>query len=219
MVREYLFPIIFIFISIQHVVGQNVKRTTCNLSASLSADYCTNPGKVILTASSATGVSYLWSTGETTKNITVDVAGVYSVIITDSGGCSATDEMSVGQELVTNGDFTAGNTGFTSGYAFKADSANYNKELVDDTGNNGYGVGTDGQNYHSAFFGKDHTNNLSGNRNFMLVNGHGAIVVWEQTVSVEPNTNYYYSAWGMNLNPTSPARLQFEVNGVKIGTI
>ena len=41
----------------------------------------------------------------------------------------------------------------------------------------------------------------------MLVNGHGTVVVWEETVPVEPNTNYYYSAWGMNLNPASPAKL------------
>ncbi len=202
-----------------HVVAQDVKRVACNLTVSVSADYCTNPGKVILTASPPSGVSYLWSTGETTKNITVDVAGVYSVIITDNSGCSASDEMSVGQELVTNGSFTAGNTGFTSGYVFKADSANYNKELYDDSGNNAYGVGIDGQNYHPSFWGKDHTNNQNGNKNFMLVNGHGTVVVWEETVPVEPNTNYYYSAWGMNLNPASPAKLQFEVNGEKIGTI
>ena len=142
-----------------HVVAQDVKRVACNLTVSVSADYCTNPGKVILTASPPSGVSYLWSTGETTKSITVDVAGVYSVIITDISGCSVSDEMSVGQELVTNGSFTAGNTGFTSGYVFKADSANYNKELYDDSGNNAYGVGIDGQNYHPSFWGKDHTNN------------------------------------------------------------
>ena len=221
MVKKYLLPVVFLFISIQFGIGQNVKRTTCVTPAvSISADYCTNPDKVILTASPASGVTYVWSTGATSQSITVDVVGSYSVTATtSSGGCSATAQMSVGQELVTNGDFTAGNVGFTSGYAYKADSAGYNKELYDDSGNNGYGVGTNGQNYHPSFYGKDHTNNQTGARNFMLVNGHGSIVVWEETVSVEPNTNYYYSAWGMNLNPSSPARLQFEVNGEKIGTI
>jgi hypothetical protein len=189
-------------------------------SVSVSADYCTDPDRVILTASPSTGVTYLWSTGQTSQSITVDVAGSYSVTATTTrGGCSASAQMSVGQELVINGDFTWGNTGFTSGYAYKADSSGYNKELYDDSGNNAYGVGTNGQNYHPSFYGEDHTNNQSGSRNFMLVNGHGSIVVWEETVHVQPNTNYYYSAWGMNLNPSSPARLQFEVNGEKIGTI
>ncbi len=221
MVKKYLLPVVFLFIAMNRGVGQNVKRTTCTTpEVSISADYCTNPGEVILTASPASGVSYLWSTGETTQSITVDVVGNYSVeVTTNSGGCTGSTEMNVGQELVTNGDFTAGNVGFTSGYAYKADSSGYNMELYDDSGNNAYGVGTNGQNYHPSFWGKDHTNNTTGDRNFMLVNGHGSIVVWEETVAVEPNTNYYYSAWGMNINPSSPAQLQFEVNGVKIGTI
>ncbi|MGN6605024.1 MAG: hypothetical protein ACTHK8_21390 [Ginsengibacter sp.] len=200
---------------------ERAEAVTCTTPVvSLSADYCTDPDKVILTASPSTGVTYLWSTGETTQSIIVDVAGTYTVTATTKhGGCSASAQLSVGRELVTNGDFTQGNTGFTSGYAYKADSAGYNMELYDDSGNNGYGVGTNGQNYHPSFYGEDHTNNQTGARNFMLINGHGSVVVWEETVPVEPNTNYYYSAWGMNLNPSSPARLQFEVNGEKIGTI
>lgn len=187
---------------------------------SISADYCTTPGKVILTAQPSTGVTYLWNTGAKTQSITVDIAGNYSVAATTiSGACQASSAIKVGNELVINGDFSAGNIGFSSGYNYKSDSANYNQELVDDTGNNAYAVGTSGQNYHPAFYGKDHTNNQTGNRNFMLVNGHGSITVWQETVNVEPNTNYYYSAWAMNLNPSSPATLQFEVNGVKIGTI
>jgi hypothetical protein len=126
----------------------------------MSADYCTNPGKVILTAQPSSGVTYLWNTGAKTQSITVDVVGNYSVKVT-TGGCSASASMQVGNELVINGDFTAGNTGFFSGYAYKADSAgaNYNQELVNDTGTNGYGVGISGQNYHPSFYGMDHTNN------------------------------------------------------------
>src|SRR5690242_8563013 len=118
--------------------AQNAKRSGCTTPVvSVSADYCTDPDKVILTASPSTGVTYLWSTGETTRSITVDVAGSYTVTATTtSGGCNASEQLSVGQELVKNGDITAGNTGFTSGYAYKADSSGYNKELYDDSGNN-----------------------------------------------------------------------------------
>src|SRR5690242_21907903 len=107
--------------------AQNAKRSGCTTPVvSVSADYCTDPDKVILTASPSSGVTYLWSTGETTQSITVDVAGSYMVTATTSrGGCSASSEISVGQELVTNGDFTDGNTGFTSGYNYKADSSGY----------------------------------------------------------------------------------------------
>src|SRR6185312_5162866 len=217
-----IFPLFFLGIILSCFAQAPVAApTACTTPVvSMSADYCTIPGKVILTAQPSSGVTYAWSTGAKTQSITVDVVGNYTVTVTSSsGGCAASAAMQIGNELVTNGDFTAGNTGFFSGYAYKADSANYNQELVNDTGINGYGVGISGQNYHPSFFGMDHTNNITGNRNFMLVNGHGSITVWQETVDVEPNTNYYYSAWAMNLNPTSPARLQFEVNGIKIGTV
>jgi hypothetical protein len=220
--KIYFFPLFFLGVKLSCCAQAPVAAPPGCVTpvVSMSADYCTNPGKVILTAQPSSGVTYAWNTGAKTQSITVDIAGNYSVTVTtSSGGCSASASMQIGNELVINGDFTAGNTGFFSGYAYKADSANYNQELVNDTGINGYGVGISGQNYHPSFFGMDHTNNQTGNRNFMLVNGHGSITVWQETVNVEPNTNYYYSAWAMNLNPTSPARLQFEVNGVKIGTI
>lgn len=43
---------------------------------------------VMLTASA--GVSYLWSTGETTQSILVDTSGVYTVTVTDAQGCTGT---------------------------------------------------------------------------------------------------------------------------------
>lgn len=185
----------------------------------ISADYCSEPGKIILTASG--GTSYVWSTGETTNPIRVTVAGTYSVLATDAYGCTGTGYLGVSNELVVNGDFTAGNSGFTSGYFYQPDVAG-NMELYNDVSpvNNGYGVGTSGQNYHPDFWGFDHTHNTTGSRNFMIVNGHGSITIWQETVTVQPNTDYYFSAWAMSLNDASPyARLQFEVNGTAVGTI
>ena len=103
-------------------------------------------------------------------------------------------------------------------YAYKPDIPAVNNELVPDDANNGYAVGTNGQNYHPNFWGIDHTRNQTGNRNFMLVNGHGnTLTIWKETVNVLPNTDYYFSAWAMSLNAVAPyAKLQFEVNGVKV---
>src|SRR5690606_38325890 len=86
---------------------------------------------------------------------------------------------------------------------------------------------SNGIGYHPSFYGRDHTNNATGPRNFLMVNGSTQLtgapsrqrIIWEQTVTVQPNTDYYFSAWAMNLNPADPARLQFEVNGVLVGTI
>ncbi len=59
-----------------------------------------------------------------------------------------------------------------------------------------------------------------GSGNFMAVNGHGnTLVIWKETVSVLPNTTYYFSAWAMSLNSAgNNAQLQFSVNGVLTGT-
>ena len=47
-------------------------------------------GSVQLCAPAGGGLSYSWSTGETTQCITVNNAGTYSVTVTNSGGCSST---------------------------------------------------------------------------------------------------------------------------------
>ena len=189
-------------------------------AVSIAADYCLVAGKVHLTATSIpAAATYTWSTGETTQSIDVDIAAVYKVTASLGSGCPGIATISVAQELVVNGDFTNGNTGFTSDYNYKPDVAG-NNELVDDSGNNGYSVSTNGQNVHPNFWGRDHTSNAIGTRNFMLVNGHGnTLVVWKETVNVLPNTTYYFSAWAMSLNSAgNNAQLQFSVNGSLVGT-
>jgi hypothetical protein len=114
------------------------------------------------------------------------------------------------QNLIVNGDFEAGNTGFTSGYA----------NTPVNLGAGEYSVRTDGSTWNGAFtsFG-DHT---SGTGNMMVVNGDDAIgtPVWGQTsIAVTPNTDYYFSAWITSVFPSSPATLQFSINGSTLGSI
>src|SRR5690242_12458094 len=119
MLKKLLLPLIFLFVFVHRTRGQKEERVYCQTpTVSISADYCTEFGKVILTGNSSASVSYVWSTGQTSQSITVDVAGMYSVTATTYGGCSSTVQISVGRELVTNGDFSNGNTGFTTGYAY-----------------------------------------------------------------------------------------------------
>jgi hypothetical protein len=196
-------------------------------------DYCVVGGRVQLIANSnVPGTTWLWNTGQTTSSILVDLSGNYSVTATAPNGCTSTENISVAQELVRNGDFTAGNivdpagiTGFNTGYMYLPDLPGVNNELIPDTGTRGYGIGTNANNYHPNFWGIDHTNNAVGPRNMMIVNGKGGnLILWEQTVTVEPNTDYYFSAWAMSINPASPARLQFAIVGpnnipVPVGTV
>ncbi len=116
-----------------------------------------------------------------------------------------------GTNLIVNGDFSAGNTSFTSAYLY----CNSTNCLYPESK---YGVGVSALFYHSAFVGHDHT---TGTGNFMIVNGAGTpnTSVWIQTISVVPNSDYIFSSWVCSVHPSSPAKLQFSVNGILLGSI
>lgn len=123
--------------------------------------------------------------------------------------------------MITNGDFEAGDTGFDSDYLYFAKPAtpasgytNPKSSLYDE---GTYGVGTDPGAYHHlwAHFG-DHT---TGTGNMMIVNGDlGDAVVWTETISVSPNTNYVFSLWAASVYPpgnapVAPATLVITLDG------
>ncbi|WP_165605779.1 T9SS type B sorting domain-containing protein [Flavivirga aquatica] len=53
----------------------------------LNISFCENENVVLEPITGATNPTYLWSTGETTEIITVDIVGVYEVEVTDNSGC------------------------------------------------------------------------------------------------------------------------------------
>jgi len=94
-----------------------------------------------------------------------------------------------GANLVTNGNFSAGNTGFSTSYTYNATSC---------YGAGEYSIATSGSAVHSFFCTTgDHT---SGSGNYMIVNGGPSIInVWCQNMAVTTNTWYRFSFWGMNV--------------------
>ena len=114
-----------------------------------------------------------------------------------------------GTNLIVNGDFSAGNTGFSSSYNFYFSSQ--------DEG--AYGIGPNPQAWHPGFTRcSDHT---TGNGNMMIINGSPEpdVVVWSQNITVVPNTNYVFSAWIQSLVAGNPAQLQFAINGNVLGNL
>jgi len=111
--------------------------------------------------------------------------------------------------LVINGDFSNGNTGFQSDYANDQNSG-YAEGI--------YAVRSDVAPWHPGMADcRDYT---TGNGHMLLVNG-SAIVnakVWTQQITVKPNTDYAFAAWIMSLHNTNPAQLKFSINDVPLGT-
>ena len=112
------------------------------------------------------------------------------------------------QNLIVNGDFESGNTGFTSSYQYKTPP---------NTTEGQYFVGPNAQAWNGGMAAcSDHT---SGTGNMMLVNG--AVTpnqtIWCQTVSVQPNTDYAFSTWVQMVEASNPAILQFSINSNLLG--
>ncbi len=137
--------------------------------------------------------NYLWSNGATTQDITVSAPGDYWCQVSYPSG-----------ELVTNGNFSAGNTGFTSQFTYSAFSVQ----------NEGYyTVGPNASWYHNQFQG-------TGTGNFLIANAgygswlNGQVNVWCQTIATCPGQTYTFRFWGRTLTNELPARLVWRVNGV-----
>jgi gliding motility-associated-like protein len=114
----------------------------------------------------------------------------------------------VGSNLIVNGDFSSGNTGFTSDYLFTNPT---------NTSEAQYNVIPNPSTYNGGFSAcGDHT---TGSGNMMVINGSNVVGanVWCQTIAVTPNTDYLFSAWLASVFPVNPAVLQFAINGVPIG--
>ncbi len=111
--------------------------------------------------------------------------------------------------LVTNGDFEAGNSGFSSGYTYVAPGGG---NLVPPAV---YTVDTNANNSHSAFasYG-DHT---TGQGLYMIVNGDttSGTTVWEASTNAAlvMGQQYTFSAYISNAHPASPATLDLQVDG------
>jgi PKD repeat protein len=114
-----------------------------------------------------------------------------------------------GNNLITNGDFSGGNNGFTSQYSH----TNQNNAEGQ------YFVGNNPQLWNSTL--SNCTDHTTGSGNMFLVDGSAAadITVWSTTITILPNTNYAFSTWIQSLSPANPARLQFSINGKTIGNL
>ncbi len=109
----------------------------------------------------------------------------------------------VGSNLLVNGNFSNGNTGFQTQYV---SSANNNAVAQ-------YWIGTNPSSWLASYPAcGDHT---SGNGNMMMVNASNTLglQVWQQTISVVPNTNYAFAFWVTSFSSGNPANLKITING------
>ena len=119
-----------------------------------------------------------------------------------------------GRNLVRNGSFEMGNTGFTSNYIYNSVGFNQGNYFI---------TNNSPQTLNSGFADCDDHTSSSG---FMLIadaacgGGTGLpsnTSFWCQTIAVTPNTDYEFSAWLTNLVSGTSSSLLFSINGVNVG--
>lgn len=132
------------------------------------------------------------------------------------------------QNLITNGDFESGNTGFQTNYSYKTPYSNGNPNgitagrfTIDNT-STGHGIGTLG--WPANLYG------YGGSGKYMLVNGLGTSeapgkYVWKQQVNVTSQTTYTFSCQVRNLSRSlppiinaNPSVIRIKINGSNSGS-
>ncbi len=110
--------------------------------------------------------------------------------------------------LVVNGGFESGNTGFTSAYTYTS-----NEEPPAT-----YFIGSN-PNLYNPFWPS--TAMPFDGSNMMIVNGADVpnVNVWEESaIPVTPDTTYFFSAHLTSVFPASPAELNFSADGTLLGS-
>ena len=151
------------------------------------------------------GLIYSWTpiAGLDNANISNPIA---SPITTTTYTVSS--QAPIGNAIV-NGDFSSGNTGFSSSY-------NY---TTNNTTEGQYNVGPNAAAWNGGMAAcGDHT---TGSGNMLYVNGATSanVSIYCETVSVLPNTTYAFSTWLTTLSLGNLAQLQFSINGSLLGSV
>ncbi|MBK7811784.1 MAG: gliding motility-associated C-terminal domain-containing protein [Saprospiraceae bacterium] len=200
------------FVSLSIFIGaflfQNVLKAQCTgLDADAGPDLFTcDPADMIMLQGAVNGnyTKIMWtpSTGLSSPDVldpmvTHKTPGTYTYRLTAEGQGNV--------NLIFNGNFESGNSGFSTEYTFGAPGSPF--------GPNNYGVGSNPMAYNSGFSPcGDHT---SGGGNMMVVDGSTVAGrrVWCQTVPVVVGRDYLFEMYVMNVFPVAPSQISVTVNG------
>lgn len=196
--------VIFVFMPFFGAIQATTSLAQCGgLDIDLGPDTVLCPGQNIQVSISSNIDNVHWNDGSNAFSRTLNTPGTYSV----SGE-------SIGSNLVINGDFEAGNTGFTSDYVTGSSSGGGSWGLLSWEGT--YEVTTSPDLVHYNFFPCTYQNNM------LVVNGasNPNSNVWCQNISVTPGTEYLFSTDVSNaLYDPTVANLQFSINGTQLGGV
>ncbi|WP_336514101.1 gliding motility-associated C-terminal domain-containing protein [Pollutibacter soli] len=154
--------------------------------------------EVTLKSDSAT--QYCWNGTVQTRELTIKPSQKTSYVVTVRKD---------GPNLIPNGNFSSGNTGYTSDYFYNSPNAGTGEIFI----------GTNPQAWNTAFCSNcgDHTN---GTGNLLMVNAPLAqdSRVWYRNATVFKNTNYSFSFWIYTNSSGNQPAVGVKINNQIIGS-
>ncbi len=114
-------------------------------------------------------------------------------------------------DLIVNGDFESGNTGFVTQYTFAAGAGIGSQQSFD--------IITNPADHHPS--GGNYGDHTTGTGHMIAVNESLTPnqLVWGQTVPVVPGSGYHFEAFISSWVATAPSQLDVLFNGVSLGTM
>lgn len=166
-----------------------------------------------LTASGGKG-GYTWTaspadpTLTTPNNATITVSPTQTTTYTVTSGLTSNPT-----NFIANGDFSFGNSDFTSDYLFTSNPAANGQQKC-------YGIVTNPKTWFNSF--STCTDNTTGDGRMYVADGstNSAAKVWTQNISgLLPNQDYDFSYYIQSVSSGSVAKMEVLINGVSLGPL
>jgi Secretion system C-terminal sorting domain len=189
------------------LLSQSSIYSQCIANAGPDKTICPSPGSVQIGGTAQLQTTYSWAPVTGLNNPSISNPKASPVTTT-------TYTLTTSTNLIANGNFEQGNTGFSSDYT--AILTNYQG------GDGTYTIGSNPNNYTGHWCNK--TNHTPGGTQMMIIDGLNNFQTndnfWKQNVRVQPNSVYNFSAWFLsnsdaNYNPLWPI-IQVKVNGIVV---
>ncbi|WP_264521058.1 T9SS type B sorting domain-containing protein [Flavobacterium sp. N1994] len=181
-----------------------------NLNVSASPTTMCSGSSTSLSASGSTG-TYNWTSLPVDASLSA-TGSSQNVSPTQTTTYTVTSASNSTAELIFNGDFTQGNTGFTTDYQYLTVTVPSGTQKT-------YGIVT---NSNAWFAGFSSCTAHGGAGNMMAIDGSnlnaGNDRVWCQTVPVVPGQNYNFSYWIQTVATPNSANIDVLINGISIGS-
>ena len=171
---------------------------------------CSNT-QINLTVTGGTNTNYLWMATPPDPSLLNPFNDTVNVSPNQTTSYLVSTN-NLNENLVTNGNFEALNTGFYTDLSFLTPT---NPSGLQSS----YGITPNASFWEGTFSPcVDHTFG-NGVGNMMVIDGSisGNQTVWKQIISVEKNTNYTFTYYVQSVESNNPAILKSSINGVSLG--